>query len=631
MVDVTLQCDVSDPDGDSMDVTFYDASDDSTIATDSGVADGGTASVTWSGLTAGNTYNWYAVADDGSATTQSSTWSFYIGQDYSEVHSATFNTTTQNTRDVAAARGFADGFNAGAAAARALQLTRQRNATFNTAGAVNRALQLGRFFAAALHAGGMADRTLVAPREFADTFNAGAAAERQIDTYREANAQLTASGDMGRVLALGRNLAAEVNANGSTYNTLYRVLNALINETTTADKETARHRGGSAHFTESGSVARRVGKVFAAALNADGSTSKALHRVLAALINETTTADKQATTNRDGSAQVAANSSVAREIAKVFAAAFTTAAQFERGISVARAFTNHFDVGSMLISYGMAYEDYYSAAVGFNTAFDRALSAARSGSAAFAATMQGEREANLTRQLSAAFGGHAEQSKAVAEHGVAGFAATAESMRHIPKQLMAAFNTNTTEHKTLARLLSAAFSADADESKAFTEYHTAGFATATDSTRHIARQLVATFGADATESKDISKRFTALYDMLGEQRQRAIFKACTASYAALSTAANALGKQVAADLAANAEVSKQTAKQFAALFNTAAEYKRTLDLLRRCVAAVEAEGTQEQARQIIRDLVAEIDAEAGGVLENMRELAYELDLEIEEA
>jgi hypothetical protein len=72
-----LEVDVSDPDGDSMDVTFYDASDDSIIGTDNSVASGGTATVQASGFDqTGTTYNWYAVADDGSTTTQSSTWIF---------------------------------------------------------------------------------------------------------------------------------------------------------------------------------------------------------------------------------------------------------------------------------------------------------------------------------------------------------------------------------------------------------------------------------------------------------------------------------------------------------------------------------------------------------------------------
>ncbi len=72
----TLSVDVSDPDGDSMDVSFYDASDGSLIGTDTGVASGGTASVTWDGLAYNTTYEWYTVADDGSASTTSSTWSF---------------------------------------------------------------------------------------------------------------------------------------------------------------------------------------------------------------------------------------------------------------------------------------------------------------------------------------------------------------------------------------------------------------------------------------------------------------------------------------------------------------------------------------------------------------------------
>lgn len=62
-----------------MDVSFYDASDDSQIgSTQTGISDGGTASVTWSGLTYGVSNSWYAVADDGSATTQSSNYSFTV-------------------------------------------------------------------------------------------------------------------------------------------------------------------------------------------------------------------------------------------------------------------------------------------------------------------------------------------------------------------------------------------------------------------------------------------------------------------------------------------------------------------------------------------------------------------------
>jgi hypothetical protein len=72
----TLSVDVSHTAGQSMDVTFYDASDGSEIGTATNVASGSTASMTWSSLDPGTTYDWYAVADDGDSTAQSSTWSF---------------------------------------------------------------------------------------------------------------------------------------------------------------------------------------------------------------------------------------------------------------------------------------------------------------------------------------------------------------------------------------------------------------------------------------------------------------------------------------------------------------------------------------------------------------------------
>ncbi len=67
---------VSDPDGDAMDVTFFDASDDSVIGTDTDVESGSQASVTWAGLSLDTTYGWYVIADDGIDTTSSPTWSF---------------------------------------------------------------------------------------------------------------------------------------------------------------------------------------------------------------------------------------------------------------------------------------------------------------------------------------------------------------------------------------------------------------------------------------------------------------------------------------------------------------------------------------------------------------------------
>ena len=76
----TLSVDVSDPNGDSMTVTFYDASDDSVIGTDVGVSSGGSASVVWSGLGYSTVYSWYVVADDGKGGStrgpSSGSWSF---------------------------------------------------------------------------------------------------------------------------------------------------------------------------------------------------------------------------------------------------------------------------------------------------------------------------------------------------------------------------------------------------------------------------------------------------------------------------------------------------------------------------------------------------------------------------
>ena len=67
---------VNDEDGDTLTVSFYDASDDSLISTDN-VASSGTASVSWSGLENSQTYQWYAVSSDGTCDSpQSDTWSF---------------------------------------------------------------------------------------------------------------------------------------------------------------------------------------------------------------------------------------------------------------------------------------------------------------------------------------------------------------------------------------------------------------------------------------------------------------------------------------------------------------------------------------------------------------------------
>ncbi|MFX1392713.1 MAG: C25 family cysteine peptidase, partial [Promethearchaeota archaeon] len=79
-INPTLSIDLSDPDGDIMDVLFYDASDNSLIGIDRGIHNGGTASLSWSGLSPLITYHWYSIVDDGIATYQSSTWLFTVGE-----------------------------------------------------------------------------------------------------------------------------------------------------------------------------------------------------------------------------------------------------------------------------------------------------------------------------------------------------------------------------------------------------------------------------------------------------------------------------------------------------------------------------------------------------------------------
>ena len=71
-----LSVSVSDPDGDVLDVSFYDASDDSLIAVDYNVASGSVASITWNGLSKNTSYYWYVIVDDSEDTIKSNTWNF---------------------------------------------------------------------------------------------------------------------------------------------------------------------------------------------------------------------------------------------------------------------------------------------------------------------------------------------------------------------------------------------------------------------------------------------------------------------------------------------------------------------------------------------------------------------------
>ncbi len=62
--------------GESMNVSFYDASDDSLIGKDENVASGTRASVPWGNRDYNTTYGWYVKSTDDEITVQSETWSF---------------------------------------------------------------------------------------------------------------------------------------------------------------------------------------------------------------------------------------------------------------------------------------------------------------------------------------------------------------------------------------------------------------------------------------------------------------------------------------------------------------------------------------------------------------------------
>ncbi len=74
--EIELSVYVEHDEGESMDVEFYDASDHSSIGFEGGVASGERVEVTWSDLDHETMYEWYAVADDGEQSAQSSAWSF---------------------------------------------------------------------------------------------------------------------------------------------------------------------------------------------------------------------------------------------------------------------------------------------------------------------------------------------------------------------------------------------------------------------------------------------------------------------------------------------------------------------------------------------------------------------------
>jgi len=68
---VTLGVYVKDIDGDALDVTFVDASDDSIIGV-ANIVGSGNVTTTWSGLANSQIYYWYAISSDGSLNNISS-------------------------------------------------------------------------------------------------------------------------------------------------------------------------------------------------------------------------------------------------------------------------------------------------------------------------------------------------------------------------------------------------------------------------------------------------------------------------------------------------------------------------------------------------------------------------------
>jgi hypothetical protein len=80
-VPVTLSVAVSDPDGDALEVTFYDAVHGAILGVQSGVPSGTRAGIVWTEPVYGAAYDWYAVVSDGSSVVVSPVWSFLTKPD----------------------------------------------------------------------------------------------------------------------------------------------------------------------------------------------------------------------------------------------------------------------------------------------------------------------------------------------------------------------------------------------------------------------------------------------------------------------------------------------------------------------------------------------------------------------
>ena len=75
-LNTTVSVTVSDPDNDIMNVTFYDALDQSLIDINYNVPNGSIALGDWLNLSYNTTYSWYTIVNDSKSETKSDTWSF---------------------------------------------------------------------------------------------------------------------------------------------------------------------------------------------------------------------------------------------------------------------------------------------------------------------------------------------------------------------------------------------------------------------------------------------------------------------------------------------------------------------------------------------------------------------------
>ncbi len=75
-INPTLSVYVSDPNGDNLTVSFYDASNDNLLGTISDVPSGSRVSIHLSNLATSSNYAWYVTVSDGEHTTTSPTWTF---------------------------------------------------------------------------------------------------------------------------------------------------------------------------------------------------------------------------------------------------------------------------------------------------------------------------------------------------------------------------------------------------------------------------------------------------------------------------------------------------------------------------------------------------------------------------